>query len=461
MPLDYAIETDVKPIIRDFKTGAVLDPGGAGDKYVVDHRGKRVPYEILPDSTPSPGPKRARIKSEPDPEPNDRLHTVDIKSEDEGEGANTTPMAGTRGSRRRDSSRQHAAIATAPISSKTPCLSTHRRDRKAQARNSPYDNDDTSSDDAGFSSSGSSSSEDSSSDETSSEDSDSSNDSDSSSSTGSSVVDMSSVFRPSKSPSRFADTPSPTTRSQSRIKQIDDSDSDALPTPSPPSKKKKEKKQKQSVKTTSVQRPASLSFYIPIRQTDCQNRPSSPVPKHFESPISPASSPAHGGHASKHSKKAPKSSKSSTKSVSNKPDSNEVRSEATVPAAVITSQRYRAATAGPSTARQKPGSNEKSSIQTPQKTMQSQVAQDPQESQYSSGYHSPKGKEVAAVVNEQGAGILDKKCQSNKRKSKKLRNKMKAKKKMRQQQQQEEEVKSRTNTSNRYVSLHLQYCQDQ
>lgn len=466
MPLDYAIETDVKPIIRDFKTGAVLDPGGAGDKYVVDHRGKRVPYEILPDSTPSPVPKRARIKSEPEPEPesDNRWQTVDIKSEDEGEGASRTAMAGAPRSRRGESSRQHTATATAPTRPRTPHLSTRHRARRAQARISTFDDDDTSSDDSRSSTSGRSSSEDSSSDETSSEDSDSSNDSDCSSTIGGSVVDVSSVFKPSKSPSRFADTPSPTTRSQSRVKQIEDSDSDALPTPSPPSTKKKEKKQKQAVKTTSVQKPASLSFYIPIRQTDCQTRPSSPIPVRVEPPISPASSPAQGGHASKHSKKTSKSSKSSTKSVGHKPDADEVRSGSTVPAALITSQHYRAATAGPSTAPHKSNSTEKSSTHSSKRTAHSQIAQPPQGWQNSSGDRSPQGKEVATVVKDQGADILDKKHQSNKRKLKKLKDGTKAKKNKKQQQRKEneeqKEMGSQAKSSNRYVALHLPYCQD-
>lgn len=454
MPLDYAIETDVKPIIRDFRTGAVLDPGGAGDKYVVDHRGKRVPYEILPDSTPSPKPKRARVKSEP--APYDRLQTVNIKSEDEMEGPNRTSMAGPRDPRRGSSSRRHAATATAPSRPRSPCLSTRGGDRKAQARDSPSDDDEDSSNDTGSSSSGSSLSDDSSSDDSSSEDSNSDG-SDSSSSLDGSVTDLSSVFRPSKSPSRFADTPSPTTRSHSRAKKDDysDSDSEAPPTPSPPSKKKK--KGKQPAQATSIQRPTPLSFYIPIRRTGCQDRPSSPAFDCVESTISLASSCGHGGKAIGKPGKASKSSKLGKKSGVNQPGPKDVRSVSMTPAAVASSQQYRAATAGPSTGIPKTASLEKSSLHSSQKVTQSQIVQPSPQSQSSSACRSPKGKEIATAPNENKADCQDKKRLANKEKWKKLRDKTKAKKKMLQlqlQQQQQEEMNSQANASTRYVDLY-------
>lgn len=408
MPLDYAIETDVKPIIRDFKTGAVLDPGGAGDKYVVDHGGRRFPYEILPDSTPSPVPKRARIKFEP--APYDRLQTVDIKSEDEIEVLNRTPMAGTRDS-------------------------TRGRDRKVQARASPSDDDDFSSDDTGSSSSENSSSENSSSDESSSEESDYSDDSDSSSSLDGSVVDLSSVFRPSKSPSRFADTPSPTTRSQSRARKdgFSDSDSDAPSTPTPLPKKKD--KGKQPAQATSVQRPSPLSFYIPIRRTDCQNRPSSPAPNPVDSTIALASSCGHGGKAIDKPKRASKSSKSSRKSGNDNPGSKDVRSVSIVAAGKATSRQPSTATAGPSTASRK------------------SVQPSPQ-SQSSFSCHSPKGKQIATALNEKIADRQEKKRLKNKQKWKEFQDRTKAKKKIkRQQQQQQQELDSHANASNRYVTL--------
>lgn len=466
MPLDYAIETDVKPIIRDFRTGTVLDPGGAGDKYVVDHRGKRVPYEILPDSTPSPKPRRARVKSEP--APCDRLQTVDIKSEDEMGGPNRTPIAGTRDPRRGSSSRRHAATARAPSRPRTPSLSTRGRDRKAQARDSPSDDDDAFSDDTGSSSSGSSSSDDSSSeesssDDSSSEDSDSSDDSDSSSSLDGSVVDLSSVFRPSRSPSRFADTPSPTTRSQSRAKKdgYSDSDSDASTTPSPPSKKNK--KARQPAQATSVQRPPPLSFYIPIRRTDCQNRPSSPPPNRVESNISLAKSSGHGGKEIEKLKKASKSSKSSKRYADEKPDWKGVRPVSTVPAAVATSQHYREATAGPSTAPQKSASLGKSFVPSSQNITQSQIMKPSPQSQSSSACRSPKGKQIATALNENIADRQEKERLANKEKLKKVRDRAKAKKRMLQQQQQQqpqEEVDSQANAFNRYVILYYQCYKD-
>ncbi|KAJ4405406.1 hypothetical protein N0V82_010320 [Gnomoniopsis sp. IMI 355080] len=390
MPLDYAIETDVKPIVRDFRTGAVLDPGGAGDKYVVDRRGKRVRYEILPDDTPSPSPKRTRIKSEP--AAYNRLDTADIKSEDENEGPNRILSIESQDPPRDRKGSSHRCFIQDkdPQRPRTPCPSTRVRDEQRHARDSPSDDD--SSDGAG-----SSSSQDSSSDDDTSSDEPSS-----SSSTDGSLMDVSSVFRPSRSPSRFADTPSPTTRGRSRVKQGVDQRSDAPPTPSALSKGKP------ASQATSVPKPPSMSFYIPIRQTNCESRQSShippclPTPVHAESTVSPATSRAHGWNPINKKRKAANPSKSNDLRAGTKPDWSDARTIPTAPAAMLASasQHYRAATAGPSKGPHGPGPAQSPAVHSSQNSKQTRIAKTSSQSQASSAWRSPKGKEIAKTTIE-------------------------------------------------------------
>lgn len=470
MPLDYAIETDVKPIVRDFRTGAVLDPGGAGDKYVVDRRGKRVRYEILPDDTPSPSPKRSRIKSEP--ASYDRLDTVAIKSEDENEGPNRISTIGSHDPPRGQTGSSHRCFtqATAPQRPRTPCPSTRVSDRERHARNSPSDDD--SSDGAG-----SSSSEDSSSDD------DTSSDESSLSSTNSSLMDVSSVFRPSRSPSRFADTPSPTTRGQSRVQHAKDQDSGAPTTPSPLSKKTL------ASQATSVPRPSSMSFYIPIRQTNCESRPSSqlhpcpPTPVHAESTVSPATSRVHGWNPINKKKKSAKASKSN-ECTGTKPAWSDAQHIPTAPAAMLApaSRQYRAATAGPSKGPHGSGPAQSPSVRSSQKFKEMPMAKTSSQAQGSSACRSPKGKEIARTKNENIAQdpfqdhhshpgkpkiagqdqdksqIKNQEDRENKRslKNKTKWQRLKAKKKAKKLQQ----MKVQANTSDRYEISRYVYCKD-
>lgn len=393
MPIDYAIETEVKPIVRDFRTGTLIDPGGAGDKFVVDRHGKRVPYEILPDGTPSPTPKRRRIKVEC--AAYDLPQSPDIKSEDEEyDGSRTLAAESHNISRDRPApSRQLASQAIASPRARTPCTSPHGRDRKSRVRKSPSDDD--SSDGAGPSSS----EDDSSEEDSSSDESDSSDETSSSSEADSSVRDQSSVYRPSRSPSRFVDTAFATTRSRSQVKSEKDSASCGPSTPSHVSKTKP------TPQVTSVPRPPSLSFYIPIRQTDCQSRPSSRLPSHRPAPVraqsivSPASSRAHGWNPiNKHEKKA-KATKS-FQHADRLPDPSDVQHIPTAPAAMLasmqhmapTTRHYRSATAGPSTRPHGPAHYQSPFIHSPQKSSGAHVAQP---SSLFQGSPKGKGKAIA------------------------------------------------------------------
>lgn len=388
MPVDYAIKTDIKPIVRDFRTGTVIDPGGAGDKYVVNRRGKRVPYEIVPDGTPSPLSKR-RFKTEN--AAYERLQTLDIKSdhEDEDDGGERTLTTGNHGNSwgRSGSSRQRAAQSMAPPRPTTPCPSTRGRMGKPQAWELPSDGD--SSHGAGSSSS----------DESSSDEDDTSDETSSSSSMNTSIVDVSSVFRPSKSPSRFADTPASATRSRSRVKQAEDRDLDAPSTSSPLTKKNPPSQ------ATSVTRPPSSSLYFPIRQTDCQSCPSSRLPPHPPAPVvpeltvSPASPRGHGWNPINKQKKTSKSSKS--RDHGEKPsDPSDVRLAPTAPAAMLASGQHcitasrheRAATAGPSSGRHGSGPVQSPPVHSSQKSKGYRFGQISSQLQSSLAFRSPKGK---------------------------------------------------------------------
>ncbi|CAN8105253.1 unnamed protein product [Discula destructiva] len=224
-------ETEVRPPVYNFTNGALIDPGGPGRCFIV-----------LPDGSPLRMDKASRIKVE-EAAPPSRCETPDIKSEDEDEGISMTLTA-----RSYETARSY--LRNAASTSSTPCRPRHK-EQQSRVKNLP--SDESSSDDS----------------DTSSYSSDSDvSDYSSSEAEASDVCKKPLPFRASKPLASIVDGASSTSRSRSYVKKDDRQDSQYQKIPCPPSKKtsRPERPQHMSVATL-----PSLSFYMPIRQTDCQS----------------------------------------------------------------------------------------------------------------------------------------------------------------------------------------------
>lgn len=267
------IETEVRPLVWDRNTGRVVRPAGAGNQICVivsDDEGD-VPWPPV-----QPFRRGSTVKAEVavavDESPvRGRSQSTDIKSEDENESASNTLSPASRHAR-------HAQAATI------------RRQGGGHHRvPSPRLNFDADPSDSSGSDGALSSSSDESGD-------DSSSSSDDSATAANSDLDEPSVFRPSKSPSRFAASTPPTTRSQ-KTARLGAGEHEQTPIPY------------RSATTairqqTSVPSPPCMSFYIPIRVADRQSGSSSrsqPTQPLFSSP---ADSWVHGWRPINRGKKA-------------------------------------------------------------------------------------------------------------------------------------------------------------
>lgn len=254
-------ETEVKPPVWDRYTGQVVRPAGAGKTVCI----------ILSDDeggepqTPVQSFKREpRIKVEG--AGRGRLQTADIKSEDEDEGVSKTLTPGSHqtlqsqaGTSRR---RGHHVTASPRTPSRPP------RSPNPGLKNSPSDNPD---------SDGTPSS---------SFDDDSSSLSDDSDAEAESGLEESSTFRPSRSPSRFAETPSPTTRSR-KAAHPGAGEGAQVPVPHGSSTTA-------TTQSTSVSSPPRISFSIPIPVANRPIGPSSRSQVTQQVVPSPANSRVHG-----------------------------------------------------------------------------------------------------------------------------------------------------------------------
>ncbi|KAJ4387598.1 hypothetical protein N0V93_008194 [Gnomoniopsis smithogilvyi] len=325
MPVKYEIRTEVRPPVRDFNTGAMIDPGGAGRLFI-----------ILPDGSPMRLGKNRRIKAEE--AARSHFQTPDIKSEDEVEDEDVGMiLSATRQRTTHTAAGSSIRLVAGEYTGQPRDRILHREQAQSSQINDSHSDDSSSGD----------------SDTSITSDEESLDDVPAEQKNGS-VFDRSSVFRPSRSPSRPLSTSSKT-RSRNKVKEGKNHDSDVQTTPTPSSKNNT------TSSTTSVQKPPppSLPFFIPIRSTNSQNGPHRQVESQASASMhvsqsvpSPATSRVGGWRPI--NKQKPKSKL--TQAV----DLTDFRGVPTAPAAMrpssqcqmqqeASSRQYRAATAGPST----------------------------------------------------------------------------------------------------------------